>query len=132
MLPNAHAPYSDFRVAAAVLDDQGAQPIHIGIPGLATIKTLLAHAKACGVGPSMRFVSRQAMNVAKLLTVAAPDRLVYDLAAYKARDPTCGIAGVHMYPLGGLKKSADWSYAVAEGLFDWNRSGNGFDVQTTS
>ena len=23
VLPNAHAPYSDFRVAAAVLDDQG-------------------------------------------------------------------------------------------------------------
>lgn len=107
-------------------------PIHIGIPGLATIKTLLGHAKACGVGPSMRFLSRQAMNVAKLLTVAAPDRLVYDLAVYKARDPACGIAGVHMYPLGGLKKSADWSYAVADGRFDWNRSGSGFDVQTTS
>ena len=107
-------------------------PIHIGIPGLATVKTLLAHAKACGVGPSMKFISRQAMNVAKLLTVSAPDRLVCDLAAYKARDPACGIAGVHMYPLGGLKKSADWSYAVAEGRFDWNRSGNGFDVHTTS
>jgi len=107
-------------------------PVYIGIPGLATIKTLLGHAKACGVGPSMRFLSRQAMNVAKLLTVAAPDRLVYDLAVYKARDPACGIAGVHMYPLGGLKKSADWSYAVADGRFDWNRSGNGFDVQTTS
>ena len=107
-------------------------PIHIGIPGLATIKTLLAHAKACGVGPSMRFISRQAMNVARLLTVSAPDRLVYDLAAYKARNAACGIAGVHMYPLGGLKKSADWSYAVADGRFDWNRSGNGFDVQTIS
>jgi methylenetetrahydrofolate reductase (NADPH) len=107
-------------------------PIHIGIPGLATVKTLLAHAKACGVGPSMRFISRQAMNVARLLTVSAPDRLVYDLAAYKARNAACGIAGVHMYPLGGLKKSADWSYAVADGRFDWNRSGNGFDVQTIS
>jgi methylenetetrahydrofolate reductase (NADPH) len=107
-------------------------PIHIGIPGLATVKTLLAHAKACGIGPSMKFITRQAMNVARLLTVSAPDRLVYDLAAYKARDAACGIAGVHMYPLGGLKKSADWSYAVADGRFDWNRNGNGFEVQTTS
>ena len=29
VLPNAHAPYSDFRVAAAVLDDQGR--IHLGV-----------------------------------------------------------------------------------------------------
>jgi methylenetetrahydrofolate reductase (NADPH) len=107
-------------------------PIYIGIPGLATVKTLLGHAKACGVGPSMKFIARQAMNIAKLLTVSAPDKLVYELAAYKASDPSCGIAGVHMYPLGGLKKSADWSYAVAEGRFDWNRNGDGFDVQTAS
>ncbi len=41
-------------------------PITIGMPGLATIKTLLAHAKACGIGPSMRFLTRQTRNVAKL------------------------------------------------------------------
>lgn len=107
-------------------------PIHIGIPGLATVKTLMAHAKACGIGASMKFVTRQAMNVAKLLTVSAPDRLVAELAAYRAREPACGIANVHMYPLGGLKKSADWSYAIADGRFDWNRSGNGFEVQPTT
>jgi methylenetetrahydrofolate reductase (NADPH) len=107
-------------------------PIHIGVPGLATVKTLMAHAKACGIGASMKFISRQAMNVAKLLTVSAPDKLVMELAAYKARDPSCGIAGVHMYPLGGLKKSADWSYAVADGHFEWNRSGDGFEVKAAS
>lgn len=104
-------------------------PIHVGVPGLATIKTLLAHSKACGIGASMTFLSKQAMNVAKLLTVSAPDRLVADLAAYKAVDPQCGIAGVHMYPLGGLKKTADWSYAVADGRFELNPSQSGFAVE---
>ena len=33
-------------------------PIHIGIPGLATLKTLINHAKACGIGPSMRVLTR--------------------------------------------------------------------------
>jgi len=101
-------------------------PIHIGVPGLATIKTLMAYAKACGIGPSMRFISRQAMNVAKLLTVSAPDRLVADLAAYRATDSACGIHGIHMYPLGGLKKSAEWSYAVCDGRFAMD--GDGFSV----
>ncbi len=107
-------------------------PIHIGIPGLATLRTLMAHAKACGIGPSMRVITRQAMNVAKLLTVAAPDKLVAALAFYQANDPRCGIKNVHMFPLGGLKKSAEWSYAVADGAFRLSPNGQGFwaDVAT--
>jgi methylenetetrahydrofolate reductase (NADPH) len=107
-------------------------PIHIGVPGLATVKTLLAHAKACGIGPSMRFLSRQAMNVARLLAVSAPDRLVTELAAYRASDPACGISGVHMYPLGGLKRSAEWSYAVADGRFEFLPNGQGFSVTSAA
>ncbi len=103
-------------------------PIMIGIPGLATLKTLMGHAKACGIGPSMRFLTRQARNVAKLMTVSAPDELVVDLARYAASDPACGIAGVHMYPLGGLKKSAAWSYAVTDGNFSMNDKATGFSV----
>ena len=103
-------------------------PIHVGVPGLATIKTLLAHAKACGIGPSMKFLTRQARNLTKLMTVSAPDRLVTDLAAYHASDPGCGIAGVHMYPFGGLHRSAKWSYAVIDGAFTMNEDGKGFSV----
>jgi methylenetetrahydrofolate reductase (NADPH) len=103
-------------------------PIHIGIPGLATIKTLMGYAKACGIGPSMRFISRQAMNVAKLLVVSTPNKLVAALAAYKATDPDCGIVAAHMLPLGGLKKSADWSYAVVNGRFSLSSDATEFKV----
>ena len=103
-------------------------PIHIGIPGLATLKALIGHARACGVGPSMRFLTRQARNVAKLLAVSAPDRLVTALAAYRATNPGCGIHGVHVYPLGGLKKSARWAQAVVDGRFEMREDGEGFEV----
>ena len=103
-------------------------PITIGIPGLATLKTLLAHAKACGIGPSMSFLTRQARNVAKLMTVSTPDKLIAELASYKATDPDCGITGVHVYPLGGLRRSARWSYAVTDGEIRMNRDGKGFSV----
>jgi methylenetetrahydrofolate reductase (NADPH) len=92
-------------------------PIRIGIPGIATIKTLLGYAKACGIGASMTFLTKHARDVTKLLTTSAPDKLLADLAAYKTSDPTCGIVGCHMYPLGGLKKTAAWSYAVVDGHF---------------
>ena len=103
-------------------------PVYIGIPGLASLKALIGHARACGVGPSMRFLTRQARNVAKLLRVSAPDRLVAELAAYRATDPQCGIHGVHVYPLGGLKKSARWAQAVVDGRFEVREDGPGFEV----
>ncbi|MBM3732047.1 MAG: metFprotein [Acidimicrobiia bacterium] len=98
-------------------------PIRIGVPGLATIKTLAAYASACGIGASATFVLKQAKNITKLMTLSTPDRLVADLAAYKATDRDCGIVGCHMYPFGGMKKTAAWSYAVADGKF--NLDGNG-------
>ena len=103
-------------------------PVHIGIPGLASLKALIGHARACGVGPSMRFLTRQARNVTKLLAVSAPDRLVTELAAYRAADPKCGIHGVHVYPLGGLRRSARWTRAVIDGRFEMREDGQGFEV----
>ena len=103
-------------------------PVHVGLPGLATLKALIGHARACGVGPSMRYLTRQARNIAKLLTVSAPDRLVTALATYRATDPGCGIHGVHLYPLGGLKKSARWAQAVVDGRFEMREDGEGFEV----
>jgi len=102
-------------------------PIHIGIPGLATLKTLLMHARACGIGNSMKFLTKQARNVSRLLVVNTPDKLIRDLADYQHSNPKSGITGVHMYPLGGLRKSAKWSYAVTDGQFTLNE-GEGFKV----
>lgn len=102
-------------------------PIHIGIPGLATIKTLVTHAKACGIGPSSRFVFKQALNVAKLMTVSTPAKLISDLARYRATDPACGISNLHFFPLGGLQKTVDWAYAVSDGKVEPD-SFHGFQV----
>jgi methylenetetrahydrofolate reductase (NADPH) len=98
-------------------------PIHIGIPGLATIKTLLKHAQQCGIGNSMRVLSRQAANITKLMTVREPDKLVRDLAAERSRNPSFGVHQCHLYPLGGLKKSAAWLYAVQDGKIELERKG---------
>ncbi len=101
-------------------------PVHIGVPGLASLKALIGHARACGIGASMKFLTKQARNVAKLMSVQSPDKLIIDLAKYKAEDPDCGIKKVHMYPLGGMRRSAAYSYALADGAFDINAKGTGF------
>lgn len=98
-------------------------PIRVGIPGIAKLQTLLKYAVFCGVGNSINFLKKQAGNVTKLVKQQEPDKLVRDLAHYSATDPDCGIEGVHMYPLGGLQKSAEWSFAVSDGMFELNRKG---------
>jgi methylenetetrahydrofolate reductase (NADPH) len=83
-------------------------PIHVGVPGPATIKTLVKYAAMCGVGNSARFIRKQAMNVTKLLTVSTPDGFVEQLAKLHVEKPDLHIAGPHLYPFGGFDKLFDW------------------------
>jgi methylenetetrahydrofolate reductase (NADPH) len=83
-------------------------PVHIGIAGPAKLQTLINFAIACGVGPSLRVLQRRAADVTKLLTPYEPTEFVADLAQAKAADPTLPIEAVHVFPLGGIEKSAAW------------------------
>ena len=83
-------------------------PIHLGLAGPATLKTLLAYASTCGIGPSLRVLTRQTRNLAKLAQVRTPDAMVERLARHRANDPDCLIRAVHLYPLGGVARCAEW------------------------
>jgi methylenetetrahydrofolate reductase (NADPH) len=85
-----------------------ALPVRVGVPGPATIKTLVKFAAMCGVGASARFIRKQALNVTKLLTVSTPDIFVADLARLHFAEPDLGIAAPHLYPFGGFDKLFDW------------------------
>ena len=67
-------------------------PIHVGVPGPATIKTLVKYAAMCGVGNSARFIRKQALNITKLLTVSEPTEFVDQLATLHFDKPELGIA----------------------------------------
>ena len=105
--------------------------VRIGVPGPASIKTLLRFAQECGIGPSMRAVTRQAKNVAKLLTVQTPDALPAGLAEYRAFDPHRQLRGIHLYPFGGFAKTCAWFSGIAEGRFTLTRDGGGFTLSET-
>jgi methylenetetrahydrofolate reductase (NADPH) len=102
-------------------------PIRIGIPGPATIKTLFRFAQISGIGPSMRFVAKQAKNVAKLMTVQSPHLLIAGLAEGMAADKDCLIRHFHYYPFGGFARTAAYAGAIAEGRIELLPKG-GFDV----
>ena len=94
---------------ARVLRAEGVElPIHVGMPGPATIKTLVKYAAMCGVGNSARFIRKQALNITRLLSVNTPDDFVAGLADLHVNRPDLGIAGPHLYPFGGFDKLFDW------------------------
>ena len=86
--------------------------IHAGIPGPATLKTLVSYATSCGIGNSIRFLSKQAMNITKLATTRTPDKLIADLADYKELNPSSKLTKLHFYAFGGIKKTSEWLYSV--------------------
>ena len=103
-------------------------PIRIGIPGPATIKTLFKFAQISGIGPSMRFIAKQARNVSKLLTVQSPHLLITDLAQTMYEDKDSKICHFHYYPFGGFAQTANWATSVAEGYIELLPKG-GFTIE---
>ena len=102
-------------------------PIHAGIPGPASIKTLINYARSCGIGNSLRFISKQAFNLTKLATLSTPDKLVYDLANYIHSNSTSNLKNVHFYAFGGIKKTADWLNQLESSELNYNKN-NQFEL----
>lgn len=104
-------------------------PIHVGVPGPATVKSLLNYARLCGVGNSMRVLTRQAGNLFKLASLSYPDALIAALAWHRATDPDSRIERLHFYPFGGLARTARWIEAIRAGAFTLHDDGLGFTVE---
>ncbi len=92
-----------------------ALPVHLGIAGPARLQTLIKFAIACGVGPSLRVLQKRAMDVGKLVLPYAPTDLVAELssglqgAGLTDASGRPGIAQLHIFPLGGIAKAAEWA-----------------------
>jgi methylenetetrahydrofolate reductase (NADPH) len=82
------------------LREQGVNnPIHIGIPGPSTLKTLLRFAKVCGVKASTKILRKQGLNLSKLMFINKPDKIISELRGYDQ---------LHLFPFGGIERSSAW------------------------
>lgn len=90
--------------------------VRIGVPGPASVKTLLRFAARCGVGVSAKVMAKYGLSITQLLGNAGPDKLIDALAADIVPE-LHGDARLHFYPFGGLEKTADWvaRHAVRRG-----------------
>jgi methylenetetrahydrofolate reductase (NADPH) len=89
--------------------------IIVGLPGLATAKTLLKYAMECGIGASLQAFTKRYASLSKLLTVASPDETIVQLAQYREQTPGTRLAGIHFFTFGGFEKTAEWTNRIVAG-----------------
>jgi methylenetetrahydrofolate reductase (NADPH) len=104
-------------------------PIHVGVPGPATVRSLLSYARLCGAGNSVRVLTRHAGNLLKLASLSYPDALLAALARHRGDHPDCRLERLHFYPFGGLARTARWLEAVRAGAFTLHDDGLGFTIE---
>ena len=98
-------------------------PIIIGLPGVAKLSTLIKYSLSCGIGNSMNFLKKQGSNVLNLVKTQEPDKLVRKLAVSEEILKKNGIEGIHIYPLGGIRKSSEWAQGIIDENFKLTRDG---------
>ena len=100
---------------AKIIQEDGIDiPIHIGIAGPAKLQTLLKFSVECGIGASMKILTKRAKDLTKLLLPYKPTQMLTDLSEYKSKDPTLNIEQVHFFPIGGIKQTTDWLEEVLD------------------
>ena len=104
-------------------------PIHVGMPGPASLRQLAKFAMLCGVGASMRMLTSRTSAMANLLSTQAPDEMVIALARHKGGNPQSRFKKVHFFAFGGVVKTARWANAVISGRFVLNNQATGFRVE---
>jgi methylenetetrahydrofolate reductase (NADPH) len=103
-------------------------PVRVGVPGPASVKTLLRFAARCGVGASASVMAKYGVSITQLVTTAGPDALVTELAG--SIDPAKhGEVFLHFYPFGGLAKTAQWVRDFSAGLPSTKSSGIGQTIR---
>lgn len=84
-------------------------PVHVGIAGPAKVQTLIRYALACGVGNSLRVLQRRAARSLNLLRPYPPDSVLEALGAALSSGTAPNIAGIHVFPFGGIRAAAEWA-----------------------
>jgi methylenetetrahydrofolate reductase (NADPH) len=91
-------------------------PVVAGVPGVTSPATLLKYGLACGIGASLDVLRKKSGGLLRLATsrVWTPDALVAEIAAATLEDPNSLYRGLHLFPFGGIDRTAAWLAEVRD------------------
>jgi len=90
----------------------------VGLPGLATARTLLKYAVDCGVGASVQAFAKRYGSLTKLLLESTPGESLAALARHREQTPDSRLAGVHFYTFGSFARTVRWANDVLAGKLE--------------
>ena len=79
-------------------------PIEIGVAGPAKVTSLIKYSIDCGVGPSLKILENNFLNIAELATTYSPVDFLNDLIQKINANKNVNIQNIHFYPFGGIKE----------------------------
>lgn len=91
-------------------------PVRVGVPGGARLRTLWQYARQCGVGASARMLVKRPDLALTVTGKWRPDAMVSELAEHYAAGTAGAMAGIHLFPFGGLRSGVEWLGALRQGL----------------
>jgi len=84
-------------------------PVHLGVAGPAKLTTLIKFASMCGIGNSISFLKKRSSALLTMATGFSPDEIVNPIEKHVlAKGKETPIRQIHVFPFGGVKKSAQW------------------------
>jgi len=92
-------------------------PVHVGVAGPAKMTTLLKYAAFAGVENSLNFLKKRGGAVVSMLSGYDPETMVSPLETRVTSQPDSQLAQIHVYPFGGVQKTADWLAARGSWTF---------------
>lgn len=96
-----------------------ALPVHVGIAGPASLKTLIRFAMLCGIGASLNalMTNLSAINSAKHIVTSANEMLV-QIVREREGALARRIVQPHFFSFGGVLQTVRWLEAIRAGHFD--------------
>ncbi len=82
-------------------------PVQLGVAGAIDMVKLMQISSRIGVGDSLRYLSKHAGTVFKLMSGYKPDDLLRELEGAFA-DPAYGITGFHIYTFNNVERTEAW------------------------
>jgi methylenetetrahydrofolate reductase (NADPH) len=98
-------------------------PIDPGLHGVTGITSLMKHAIACGVGPSIKVLGNHSGNLLQFAQVRSPGGILGGIAAAQAADENCLFRNIHLFPLGGFERTVSWANNLQQGHFSVQANG---------
>jgi methylenetetrahydrofolate reductase (NADPH) len=96
-----------------------ALPVHVGIAGPASLKSLAKFAVMCGIGASLAAILSNPLALGSLKTlVRTVDQVFPEVVRQADAARTQRFVQPHLFAFGGVMKSVEWLEAVRTGRFD--------------